>query len=198
MQARNGEKRVMGIDLAGSDRRNTGICIIDEDLVKIACTRRTDDEILELFGEHAPALIAIDAPLSLPEGRTHIDEKNDKHFRECDLMLRKLGIKFFPITLGPMRMLTKRGFKLKNELEKRGAIAVEAYPGANYDVWGVKRKDKGEITAKFSELGFKLDEQDYSQDELDAVCCAITGNLILSGKAKALKGRDGCIWIPGF
>jgi len=63
-----------------------------------------------------PDLIAIDAPLNLPPGRKSLDDKNGEHFRPCDRELQKRGIRFFPITLGPMRSLTQRGIDLKKKI----------------------------------------------------------------------------------
>jgi len=62
-------------------------------------------------------IVAIDAPLSLPTGRKSIEQKTGVHLRECDKELLKRGIKFFPVTLGPMRKLTSRGITLRRILE---------------------------------------------------------------------------------
>ena len=102
--------RVVGIDLAGSEKRDTGFCLLDvETLEAEVCILHSDGEILEASVSSRPLVVAVDAPLSIPRGRRSIDERSPVHFRECDLQLRRLGIRFFPITLGPMRMLTKRG-----------------------------------------------------------------------------------------
>ena len=81
----------------------------------------------------------------MPKGRKSIDKRDGNHFRECDIKLRKEGIRFFPITLGPMRKLTKRGMKLKRKLEKMGVGVFEGFPGASYDRLGVPRKDRKKI-----------------------------------------------------
>jgi predicted nuclease with RNAse H fold len=47
-------------------------------------------EIMQKF-----QFIYIDAPLTLPHGRNSLEVRNEHHFRECDLLLRKRGIKFF-------------------------------------------------------------------------------------------------------
>ena len=52
----------------------------------------------------------------------------------CDRALLRLGIRFFPITLGPMLMLTERGLALKKKLSTMGNHAVECYPGAAQDL----------------------------------------------------------------
>ncbi|MEM4336189.1 MAG: DUF429 domain-containing protein [Candidatus Anstonellales archaeon] len=188
--------KILGLDLAGSEKRATGYCIIEKGKAKHG-TVYMNQEILNLIKNEKPNIVAIDAPLSLPAGRKKIEERNNKHFRECDLMLRKKGIKFFPITLGPMRMLTKRGMELKKSIEKIGKKikVMEVFPGATYDVYGIRRKNKKEIlewAKKFGVDGRKA----KTQDELDAIACAITGKLYAEGKATLLKGKDGAIVIP--
>ena len=126
--------KVVGIDLAGSSKRNTGICTLRRDNI-ISCTIvRTDPEIIHYIEKENPALIAVDAPLNLPPGRKSIEDKNGEHFRPCDQELLRRGIRFFPITLGPMRLLTKRGIHLKRVLTRRGYPVIEVYPGAAQDI----------------------------------------------------------------
>lgn len=121
----------VGLDLAGSPKRNTGLCFLDETkraLVKIV---KTDQDILNEIKKISPTIVSvgIDAPLSLPYGRKNINSSGP-HFRKCDLELRKLGIKFFPVTLGPMRKLTARGIKLKRNLLKikPKILVAEVFP----------------------------------------------------------------------
>ena len=74
-------------------------------------------EIISFVKEANPQIIGIDAPLSLPPGRKSLDDNNGIHLRECDKELTKRKIRFFPITLGLMRMLTLRGISLKKSLK---------------------------------------------------------------------------------
>jgi len=103
----------------------------------------TDEEIFDYVEKEKPALIAIDAPLNLPPGRKSMEDKNEEHFRPCDRELLSAGIRFFPITLGPMRLLTKRGIHLKRVLTRRGYAVIEVYPGAAQDIWHTGRKQDG-------------------------------------------------------
>ena len=107
--------KVIGIDLAGSLKRKTGICFLIENNILSCKIVFTDEEIIEYIKLYSPDLIAIDAPLNLPPGRKTLEDRNGEHFRPCDRELLKRGIRFFPITLGPMRSLTKRGISLKNK-----------------------------------------------------------------------------------
>ena len=131
---------VVGIDLAGSEKRNTGICSLKEKTIISFATLHANKEILTYVKNAQPDLIAIDAPLNLPPGRKSLDDKNGEHFRPCDRELQKRGIRFFPITLGPMRSLTQRGIDLKKKFSRLGFDVVEIYPGASQDVWNIPRK----------------------------------------------------------
>lgn len=139
-------------------------------------------------------LVAIDAPLSLPKGRESL-EKLGPHFRECDLMLRQKGIRFFPATLGPMRVLTKRAMALKESLTKLGIEVIETFPGGLYDLLGVRRRDKRGIVDLFKGFGLDLEERAYKQDELDAVACLLSGLRYLNSQAVVFEGSDGTIFV---
>lgn len=184
--------RVLGIDLAGSPRRNTGYAFIRDSKTVVGIIH-SNEEIVETSKNFD--FIFIDAPLSVPEGRKTINDREGKHLRECDRMLRELGIKFFPVTLGPMRMLTERGLAIKKELESIGKKTFETLPGALYDYFGVGRKNKPRILELFYELGLELEHREYTQDELDAVASLLIGIYHLNGKSRVLSGKDGEIVI---
>jgi predicted nuclease with RNAse H fold len=190
--------RVVGIDLAGSGMRDTGYCFMERRGIRVE-TLHGDEEILSGLIADRPEIVAVDAPLSLPKGRRSIDERDSHHFRQCDLALRGLGIRFFPITLGPMRMLTKRGMALEKKILEilPKARVIEVYPGAAYDILGVERRDKKAIRSLFRKCGIVLPGRTLSQDELDGICCALTGRLYLEGAAEAIGDKsEGTIVIP--
>jgi len=110
---------VVGIDLAGSPRRPTGVCVL-KGLKAQTQVAFSDEEILQSMEHVQPDLVPIDAPLSLPRGRKTIHERSGEHFRDCDRELQRRGIRFFPITIGPMRMLTERGLSVKGKIEAMG------------------------------------------------------------------------------
>jgi len=185
--------RVLGIDLAGSEKRPTGVAFKEK--VGVRCSLLFEDcEIIEFSKPFTH--IFVDAPLSLPLGRRSLEENNGIHFRECDLMLRKMGIRFFPMTLGPMRILTQRAIRLKDILEGLGKEVYEVFPGAFYDVMGVSRKDRKAIGKFYLNMGLDLEKRKYTQDELDGIACLLTGCMFLEGKGVLLKGGDGAIVIP--
>jgi hypothetical protein len=182
-------ERVLGLDLAGSPKRPTGYAFWKDKKLEVGCVYK-DEEILSLAQSFE--LIMIDAPLSLPEDRKDL-ETPGAHFRECDMELRKAGIKFFPLSLGPMRMLTKRAISLANLLKKQNKRVFETYPGAFYDSVGISRKDKEAIIRFYVSINLNLEERKYLQDELDAVACWLSGVCHTLGKARLFAGKDGQI-----
>ncbi len=191
--------KVVGIDLAGSPKRNTGICTLKKDDITSCTIVHTDEEIIDYVEREKPALVTIDAPLNLPPGRKTIEDKNGEHFRPCDRELLRLGIRFFPITLGPMRLLTKRGIHLKRVFIRRGYAVVEVYPGAAQDIWHTGRKQDGlsRLRHGLQKLGVKGLSKKMRGDELDAVTAALVGQLFLRGKAEVLGNfKRGAIVIP--
>ena len=188
---------IVGLDLAGVENRPTGFCVL-ADMKAETSLIYTDREILGKIKESQPSIVAIDAPLSLPPGRKSLEERTGVHLRECDRELLKRGIRFFPVTLGPMRKLTKRGINLRRVLEAEGFIVIEAYPGGAQDVLGIPRKQKGleKLKAGLESLGIKGLKSQVSDHELDAVTCAYVGELFLEGRAVTYGAVNEGIVMP--
>jgi predicted nuclease with RNAse H fold len=162
---------------------------------------RTDDEILQSTLSSNPEVVAIDAPLFLPYGRPSLEIRGPPHFRKCDLELRRMGIRFFPISLGPMRMLTKRGMAIRKALEQEGLKVFETYPGAIQDILGMPRKQKGLAQLRGALVAYgvvgSVSRDGISGDELDAVTCSIMGILYLNDSYLAIGDeREGFMILP--
>ncbi|MEM7821358.1 MAG: DUF429 domain-containing protein [Candidatus Aenigmatarchaeota archaeon] len=179
--------RVIGIDLAGSKKRPTGFCVLEKNKVKTSLLF-SDKEIIEETLKSKPKVVAIDAPLALPIGRKSLEERSNIHLRECDRELLKIGIKFFPITLGPMRALTKRGIKLRKIFENKGLKVIEVYPGAAQDILKIPRKQKGieKLRDGLINFGIKGIKEKITGDELDAITSALVGKFYLEGNCIAI------------
>lgn len=192
---------VVGLDLAGSPKRGTGAC-------RMAGPRRISSELLHEDGEviefvraASPELVVIDAPLSLPRGRATIEDRSGPHLRECDRELLRRHIPFFPLTLGPMRMLTVRGLSLQQELVRRGFTVVEGYPGGAQDILGLPRKKAGasllQRRLRKAGLGGDLDRRSLSHDELDAVTIAWVGWRYQKGEGELIGDpSEGVMLLP--
>ena len=190
---------IVGLDLAGVESRPTGFCILGDMKAETSLVY-TDEEIIAKIRESNPRVVAIDAPLSLPPGRKSIEERTNVHLRESDRELLKRGIRFFPVTLGPMRKLTERGISLKRILEAEQFAVIEAYPGGAQDVLGIPRKQKGldNLKAGLENLGIEGLNNQMSDHELDAVTCAYVGKLFLEGQAVTYGDpKDGIVMPKG-
>ncbi len=190
---------IVGLDLAGVEHRPTGYCLL-KGMNGETCIVYADEEILLKTEEAKPKVIAIDAPLSLPPGRETIDDRRGEHLRESDRALLQKGIKFFPITLGPMRKLTVRGIKLRRILEEKGFKVLEVYPGGAQDVLGIPRKQHGleKLRSGLETQGITGLTDGLSDHELDAVTCAFVGKLFLEGKSVTYgKPEDGIVMPAG-
>jgi len=189
---------IAGIDLAGVPHRPTGWCVL-KGLKARTGLLYSDEEILRRVRENKPDLIAIDAPLTLPPGRKSMEERTGSHFRPCDEELRRRKIRFFPITLGPMRGLTERGIRLRKILEKEGFRVVEIYPGGAQDVWRIPRarNDLPGLRRGLGHLGAKGLKTESTDHELDAVTGALVGRLFLQGEAEVYGDfKSGAIIMP--
>jgi predicted nuclease with RNAse H fold len=185
------------LDLAGVETRPTGFCVL-RGMKAETCLLYTDDEVLKTTEESQPRIVAVDAPLSLPPGRQSIEQKTNIHLRECDKELLRRRIKFFPITLGPMRKLTTRGMNLKRVFESKNLKVIEVYPGGAQDVWGIPRKQQGldKLTAGLEKLGIKGLNARMSDHELDAATCALVGKFFLAGKSLTYGNPESGIVMP--
>lgn len=188
---------VMGIDLAASERKASGVCLLRGKRVETLLLR-TDDELVALARRFRPNLIAIDAPLSLPPDRKSIHDRTGTHLRPCDRELLKRGIRFFPVTLGAMRSLTERGMRLKERLQAEGFRVLEVFPGGAQDILGLPRKHHNldGLREGLRRLGLRGIPDDATHDELDAITAAYVGWLFLNGKAEVLGAEGDGIVMP--
>jgi predicted nuclease with RNAse H fold len=188
---------IVGLDLAGVESRPTGLCILRGMSAKTYLVYK-DEEVLKSIEKSKPKIVAIDAPLSLPAGRESIEQRTSVHLRECDKELLRRGIKFFPVTLGPMRQLTSRGMNLKRILESKHFRVIEVYPGGAQDILGISRKQQGldRLRAGLKRLGVKGLNDRMSDHELDAVTCALVGKLFLEGKSITYGTSEQAIVMP--
>ena len=192
---------VVGIDLAGSEKRNTGFCLMDEHMNCRTSTLHSDREIIDSTLNSSPSVVSIDAPLFLPRGRKSIEDRGPPHFRECDKELLRMHIRFFPISLGPMRMLTTRGMALRKSFEGSGLEVIESFPGAIQDLLKMPRKQEGlpRLARALTRYGVRLDRptKELNGDELDAVTSALVGLLYKRGTYRAIGDpSEGLMILP--
>jgi len=186
--------KIIGIDLAGVDKKTTGFAVLDRGMNIRTKPLHTDDEIIDATLNEKPGLVTIDAPLGLPKGRCCIEYncKCVKHgfTRQCERELYKMHIRVFPCGFAGMQKLTKRGIMLRKIFEKNGLKVIETYPGSAQDLLGIPRKSDNHkpLQKGLVKYGFKGDvnKKDITHDELDAITSALVGKLYLEGKTLAL------------
>jgi len=188
---------VVGLDLAGVEARPTGLCLLREMTAKTFMVY-TDKQILNAIEKSKPDVVAVDAPLSLPPGRRSIEERTGVHLRPCDEELLRRRIRFFPVTLGPMRKLTTRGIALKTAIQAMNFRVIEVYPGGAQDVLHIPRKQQGLKFLKkgLEKLGLEGLAENLSDHELDAATCAYVGKLFIEGRTCTYGTEDYAIIMP--
>ncbi len=178
--------RIVGIDLTGSEKRETGWALMDGPAV-ITKSIRTDEELIKETLAARSDLVSIDSPLSLPEGH---GSGTVPIYRKCELALKRMGISVFWCLLPSMQMLTRRGIKLAQDLRNAGCKVIESYPGAAQDILGIPRKKASLEELKFglSRAGITGDwlTSDITHDEVDAITSALVGLFYLADDYIAL------------
>ena len=185
----------MGVDLRSGPRYPTGLAVMGADRrLRQLCTVRTDEEIDAALDRWRPALVAIDAPLALPEGRCCVDPACDCArfgiLRAVDRACLAAGYRPFPTLLPSMVGLTLRGIALLERLQAAGVAAVEVYPGMAQDVLGIPRKraDLAGLERGLRRAGVRgiPRARRVTHDELDAATCALVAAMHLDGMTSAM------------
>ena len=196
----------LGIDLRSGPRYPTGLAVLDRTrrLHRLAVVR-TDAEILEAISETEPMLIAIDAPLGLPEGRCCTDQSCECAqygiMREVDRVCAAAGFRPFPTLLPSMVKLTERGIRLHAALSSAGHTVIEVYPGMAQDILGITRKgDSVDALRRGLKragiLGIPR-RRGVTHDELDAVTCALVAQFHVEGDTETMgPGTPAPLVLP--
>lgn len=189
---------IMGIDLAASPRRPTGLCFLQELVVSTQIVYE-NREILFLIKEKKPALVAIDAPLSRPLLSGFGQRKNRLILRACDAELKHRHIPFFPLNFKPMQQLMRRGISLRKKIEAQGIKVIEVYPGAAQDIWHLPRAKRhpSALILALKRFGIRGLRKEMTSHELDAITAALVGYYYLLGQAEEVgQPKEGLIVLP--
>ena len=206
--------RVVGLDLTTSSRKGTAYAVLTQELNIEAEGLVTDDAaIIALAEEQHPALVAIDAPLSLPLGLCCLEESctcrpvSPGHGRQCERELSALGIGcYYTTKRSVIKAMVYRAMALKEKLKGQGCAVIEVYPYAS------RVRLFGKLSRKTTVAGRRaLQERLHrlipalptpqelllSHDVLDALLAAYTGFLYINGQTEALGDpAEGLLYIP--
>lgn len=193
-----GNATIVGIDLTGSEARGSGWALLQGNEAECRLVF-TDAELIAQTLATKPDLVSIDSPLSLPFGRTTVEDSDPGRdefgiMRRCERELKRRGVNVYPCLLPSMQKLTARGIRLANTLRNLGIPVIESYPGAAQDIMRIPRKGAGIEWLKlglgrFGIRGSYL-EEDVSHDELDAITSALVGSFHLANLTEALGDSD--------
>ncbi len=194
----------VGIDLAGSEKKSSGLCILHNEKAFLSLVK-DDEDIIKKVTEVKPAVISIDSPLSLPKDRCCANDSCECRkygiTRECERTLKKRGINVYPCLIKSMQNLTMRGIKLCRIFENMGYLVIESYPGAAQDILRFPRKrvNLRELEIDLMNMGIKpiSHKEVITHDEIDALTSALVGYFYLAGLYEAVGDVDeGFLIIP--
>jgi len=181
----------LGIDLAASEERPSGYCVLSSpDLSCETGIVRRDEELLGLALSARPRVVAIDAPLSFAT--------NGGPFRRCDLEARRKGFMVLPLNIPSMVRLTIRGIGLKRMLEERGFEVIEVFPTGGFRALGIEPPRRGinEALEGLRRIGLRIAGV-KSVHELDAVMAAYVAYKYFRGEVEVVGDpTEGVIVIP--
>jgi predicted nuclease with RNAse H fold len=204
----------VGMDLTTSPRKKTACAVLDAGLhLRDQVLLGSDEEIVAFAEVYRPALIAIDAPLSLPLGLCCLEEAcscqsvSPRKGRQCERELSALGIGcYYTTKRSIIKGMVYRGICLKADLQERGHTVIEVYPYAS------RLRLFGSLPRKTTVAGRWALQEDLqrlissvpspqrellSHDTLDALQAAYTGFLYGCGETEALGDPlEGLLHIP--
>ncbi len=184
-----GELHLVGIDLAGKPERPSGWALLKGLMVTVK-ELYTDDEILFKTLEAKPDLVAIDAPLTLPERGV---------LRKADREMQRHGYPVLPPLFSAMKELTLRAIRLTEALRREQVEVIEVHPASSRKALQMPIKDWRQIQEIFVEMGLSGDweKRPLSPHELDAVTATVTAHLHIKGKTEGLgEQKGGFIIVP--
>ena len=157
--------------------------------------------------------MAIDAPLSLPQGLCCLEENcpcqpaNEVKGRSCERELAELGIpSYFTTKKSIIKAMVYRGIRLKIELESMGYKVIEVYPYASkVRLWGrdIPKKTTADglaflrqhISRLLPDIAQHVDW--FNHDMCDAAMAAYTAFLHSQGRTELCgEAGEGTICLP--
>jgi len=204
----------LGIDLTSAEAKPSACLGLNrEPSLMYSGFPGKDKDILEVVNSYQFELVAIDAPLSLPEGLCCLEEncscqtRSGIKGRSCERELAKQGIPcYFTTKKSIIKAMVYRGIKLKAELEAMGYEVIEVYPYASKArLFGknipAKTKPAGLAFLK-QHIGLLLPSiaayvDGFNHDLCDAAIAAYTAFLHYQGKTELCgETEEGAICLP--
>lgn len=209
-----GDMNFIGLDLTTSSIRKTACAVLDAEFhLQDQKLLGSDGEIVAFVETHRPALVSIDAPLSLPLGLCCLEDTcscqpaSPGKGRQCERELSALGIGcYYTTKRSIIKGMVYRGIRLKANLERRGFTVIEIYPYASkVRLFGplprkttvAGRRALQEGLQRFIPLVPSPQGDLLSHDALDALLAVYTAFLYNCGRTEALGDPlEGLLYIP--
>lgn len=180
---------LVGIDLAGKPERPSGWALLRGRRVTVKELYADDEILFETLGAK-PALVAIDAPLTLPGSGA---------LRKADREMQRRGYPVLPPLFPAMKELTLRAIRLAEALRREQVRVIEVHPASSRKALQMPLKDWRRIQEIFVEMGLggNWEKRPLSPHELDALTAVITAHLHLKGKTEGFgEQKEGFIIVP--
>ncbi|HXK33770.1 MAG TPA: hypothetical protein VNM91_07160, partial [Dehalococcoidia bacterium] len=196
---------VAGIDLAGAPAygvKRFGIVglaalRVERDgiaALEVTAGRLDDESVLAFVRRHGAAVVAIDAPLSLPRGRCCANRScacaRFGIVREAERELVQRGHRPYWTLLPSMVPLTLRGMALRRRLEADGRRVIEVFPGAVRDIVGAGRSHDRALAQALRRAGVRRLPAGLGRDALDALAAAWVAARYVQGACDAVGPAD--------
>lgn len=215
MRLINNEAGFLGIDLTCGEQVKPSACLGLNRKLKLTYSGflYQNSDIVKVVSQHQFNLVAIDAPLSLPEGLCCLEEscsclsKTELKGRSCERELVRRGIPcYFTTKKSIIKAMVYRGIRLRLELEAMGYEVIEVYPYASkICLFGrdIPKKTtpaglaflKQHIARLLPDLALYVGR--FNHDLCDAAIAAYTAFLHSAGKTTLCgKAREGIISLP--
>ncbi len=204
IRSRHEHPLCIGIDLTGSEKRPSGVCVFNGRNAYLSLVS-SDDDIIEIVEMNRGGLVSIDSSLGLPEGRCCVHDSCECRkygiMRECERILRKRGIRVYPTLIKSMQNLTLRGIGLAHTFRDAGYTVIESYPGAAQDILQFPRKkiNLRQLETDLMAMGIipHSDREPVTHDQLDALTSALVGYFYLAGMYEAIGNEaEGYLILP--
>ncbi len=174
------ERLVLGIDLAASPRRRSGVALLalrrggGAELRLCRSIPGGWREAAELATRLGAALAVVDAPMSLPRRGG---------LRAAERLALKLGARLLPLTLASMKALASEARRLRRSLEAFMDV-YETHPGSIPRVSG--------CPAQLYAARYGVDPAECrSRDKRDALLAALVGAGLATGETIILADDEG-------
>lgn len=201
-----------GLDLTSSPKKPSALVALDGGKRAVFLdSLYTDKQISDAILSRGPAIVAIDAPLTLPSGWCCLEESCPCHLgkprlRSCEAELARLGIPcFFTTKHSFIKGMVYCAMRLKEELASHGLEVIEVYPYATkLRLWGKAIPEKTRVEGRrflqekvLALLPALMPYSDcLSHDLYDAALAAYTAFLYSNRQTQALGDDSGLIHIP--